>query len=427
MWVRVQVKHDTNTQESAIGMSHYGYLSDPTAVSGQAMFTPNYTTHMLEYHVHNASPVPDSRLAIVCKYGKTQKVVALSSAGDGDKSDTVAIPASAVNGSTSFGVYAVVCKSTLSGAAPTPLDGKPLMRSKNTVWQSGTVPKAPANVKVVKAGTVGTVKVSWEWSWADADGAQISWSDSKYAWTSNEEPQNYTVSRLNPSYWYISGLEVGKPWYFRVRLIRTNDDTTTYGAWSSYNSVGAWADVEDVGAWSDVEEVNLAEPPEKPSLALSDTVITSGGMTKAYWGYVSGDGTPQDYAEICEAWYLSAVSNPSGNPKAQGWYAKRSDGYYGRTSDTTVTSGKTYYMQDDGGNLCYNVPFASTRTAQHIDIYAKDNRHNWQAGTSHMLCVRVKSASGETSEEWSDPVTLTIASPMTATIVSTNLVAVDLD
>lgn len=45
-------------------------------------------------------------------------------------------------------------------------------------------------------------------------------------------------------------------------------------------------------------------------------------------------------------WYFrvtgTAVSNPTGDPHAQGWY-ELSSGIYSLTDDTTVTSGKTYY------------------------------------------------------------------------------------
>ena len=42
----------------------------------------------------------------------------------------------------------------------------------------------------------------------------------------------------------------------------------------------------------------------------------------------------------------TAITSPTGNPATQGWY-ELSNGEYVLTSDTTVTSGKTYYKQTD--------------------------------------------------------------------------------
>ena len=40
----------------------------------------------------------------------------------------------------------------------------------------------------------------------------------------------------------------------------------------------------------------------------------------------------------------TAVTNPTGNPKTQGWYEKSGDTYV-LTEDTTVQFGKTYYTK----------------------------------------------------------------------------------
>lgn len=42
----------------------------------------------------------------------------------------------------------------------------------------------------------------------------------------------------------------------------------------------------------------------------------------------------------------SAVASPTGNPKTSGYYEKNSNGEYVLTTDTTVQSGKTYYIKD---------------------------------------------------------------------------------
>lgn len=43
----------------------------------------------------------------------------------------------------------------------------------------------------------------------------------------------------------------------------------------------------------------------------------------------------------------SAVSDPTGNPQAQGWYVEDGSGGYIATIDTTVQSGTTYYIRNE--------------------------------------------------------------------------------
>lgn len=50
-----------------------------------------------------------------------------------------------------------------------------------------------------------------------------------------------------------------------------------------------------------------------------------------------------DAIAIINVGTFTAVSNPSGNPKTQGYYEQKTSGMYVLTTDTTVTSGKTYY------------------------------------------------------------------------------------
>ena len=423
MWVSLGSKHDEQTSWSVPKLTHIGWLKDPTGLSVQT----NWTSRKATITANNASSVEDSRLVVVFAGGTNENIVGVSDVGGGNKTITVDIPKYATEGKIAFGVYAAVGDYTnnifkpygdkseitesfgavtyfqtserIQSVKSLKIDGreiihnraqyswdidgnvelfvtpsssvgiiyeprttttspKPLMRSKNTLWQGGSVPQAPSNVSVQKTDVKGSVLVSWEWSWEDADSAQIAWSDNPLAWESTDEPSEYTITNLNPSHWYVSELETGKKWYFRVRLIQTNDDTQTYGA------------------WSDMISIDLSSAPAKPVLQLSNYVITPDGMTKAYWQYVSTDDTPQLSAKICEA---------------------------------TVTD---YGIE-------YGEPIASTDTSRHIDLYAEDM--GWNAGETHLLCVRTISGSGKPSDGWSDPVALQIAESITATITQDSL------
>lgn len=126
---------------------------------------------------------------------------------------------------------------------------------------------------------------------------------------------------------------------------------------------------ETFGTYSNIAEIKLASAPDIPALTLSPTVITQDGSTTGYWAYASNDDSVQSQAEIC--------------------------------ADTT-------------DNI-----IARTETAQSITLRAED--YGWAAGETHNLAVRVISASGEASVDWSPFVPLTIANNVVATIVSTSL------
>lgn len=136
---------------------------------------------------------------------------------------------------------------------------------------------------------------------------------------------------------------------------------------------------EDIlGPWSEVVAVDMSSAPAIPVLTLSAAIIPEDGSVTAYWAYSSTDGTRQAYAEICEC---------------------------------EITS----------SGIEYGEVIAETQTAQHITIYAEDV--GWAVGEVHNLAVRVLSASGHLSDDWSAPVPVTIADPIYATITQSSLTA----
>lgn len=273
------------------------------------------------------------------------------------------------------------------------------------VWQAGTMPDAPNKISVAPTNVQGSVKVSWDWSWEDSNSAIISWADHPDAWESTDEPSEYTVSNVHASEWTIAGLETGQRWYIRVRLVNSQGDNAIYGP------------------WSEMATIDLSSAPSIPSLALSSGIIPVGGSVSAYWAYVSTDGTGQACADITEAIVDSNGIN----------YGK-----YELTADNTVVADKTYY-ELTGGVYVPQTPVGTedpealgwyeivpniierVETAQHVTLYA--DQLGWNQNETHYLCVRVVSVSGRVSDDWSAPVPVTIAAPLTATITATNLVS----
>lgn len=332
LFIRVNTQHDSNITYGQPQLAKIGFLKDPSNLSVQT----NNTTHRATITATNNSDVEDSVL-VVRYVPASGDAIDAGIIAHGSNSVTVQCPDWSSQTAFAFEVYAMVGTYTKQTRSDN-VDSYTInvkMRSENTVSQGGTVPKAPENVSVQKVdGIDGTVQVKWDWPWTEADSAELSWADHSDAWESTDEPETYVVSNLHASKWNISGLEMGKTWYIRVRLL--------------ISSTGEQGN-PTYGPWSDIEQgtINLASSPNKPVLNLSNRVIPRGGSTIASWVYVTNDKTPQSYAEI------AVVSN---------------------------------------GNY---TPIAHELTAQHVTIKTQSN---WQNGQVYNLACRVQSASGQFSD-----------------------------
>lgn len=451
LFVRVNTEHDKQNEAGItygdpvsvkIDDSLIGYLKPPTALSVSDV---DNVTHRATINANNNSSIDGSFLVVLFRTAdEPEKQVVVGIIEEGEQDVTVQAPDWSEASGYAFGVYSAVGSFTekdktksedtevISGKTYYEYDGggytivtpagsenpseenwyedsvgiyevSSWMRSKATIWKGGSVPVAPKRVTVDPTTIAGTVRVGWEWSWKDANSAELSWADHSDAWESTDEPSKYEVANTRAAQWNISGLETGKMWYIRVRLRKATGDTET------------------IGPWSTIETIDLASAPTTPRLELSDSVITEDGQVTASWGYATGDGTAQAMAQITTALY-------TGNGIRYGRYAL--------TSDITAVEGKEYYSYHDGiytpitpsGNPqgLYEVVdniIAEVQTAQHVTINAKDV--GWTAGNTYNLCVRVVSASGKASDSWSNPVSVAVAEPLELTINETSLVDMD--
>ena len=359
LYIRVNTKHDGHITYGKAMLAAVGNLKNPSALS---VVTDN-VTHKATISATNNSDVPDAFLVV--EYMASSDPSGSFICGvipNGGSSVTVQCPDWSGEDAIAFGVRAVVgsysAVSRADGASCYAVDER--MKSAQTIWDGGAVPAKPASVSATATEIPGTIQVTWAWSWADANGAEISWSDHSDAWESTDEPSTYTIDHIHAAQWNISGLETGLTWYVRVRLLKQiGTDSITYGP------------------WSDPVAIDLSSAPSIPVLSLSPPTITEEGSVVAAWAYSTTDGTQQAYAEICE-------------------------------------------VEIEDGELVYGDVIAHVETAQHISISAEEA--GWTAGTSHGLCVRVVSASGRTSDGWSDPVYVYVAEQLTAAITATSLV-----
>lgn len=275
IWVRVTTKHDYLENYSAVKrVDLEGPLANPSGIS-VSVSGRNATisaTNNSQAAIYTGSDSSVKRLFLAVYYRgvkKNPKGYIIGIIPTGQSSASVTFPKSFLDEeSYSVGVRAIV--GTYTGTA---VESREMESDK--IWTTANVPKAPENVALDFDGS--KLSVSWDWSWEDADSAELSWSDDKSAWNSTEEPEKYVIDRQVKS-WSIKGLEAGKRYYVRVRLINSEEDL--YGPYSNRVSL------------------KLSMPPQKPVLKLSDGLITGNGKVTASWNYRSGDGTEQAYAEI---------------------------------------------------------------------------------------------------------------------------------
>lgn len=449
LFIRVNTKHDSNVTYGSPYFAASGVLSSPSNVA----VSTNDSTHKATITATNNSAISDAFLVVIYRGSSDPSgSFPVGIIEPNESSVTVQAPDWSKEASVAFGVYAVVGSYTKIERA----DGADCyavvekMRSSGETWKGGEIPTAPANVTLSPTLIPGTIQVTWDWTWEDADSAELSWSDHEDAWESTDIPSSYEISHLHAAKWNISGLETGQKWYVRVRLINGTSDSTTKGPWSA------------------IQSIDLSSAPSIPNLVLSDSVITEDGSVTASWAYSTTDGTAQAYAEICEATitsngivYGSYRLSEDIQPDTSKTYYEYSNNTYVEvvtlfesTEDTEAIEGKIYYSRSGSGTTedpyvysrvdepesnpqsagyyeGINPSFsewyefqdiiAHTETEQHITINAQDV--GWKTGHTYSLCVRVVSASGKVSDSWSDPVSVIIAEPLECTITQTSLVS----
>ena len=449
LFVRVNTEHDRNVTYGAAKTAVVGKMADPTGLSVTDIDDTNFRATVT---ATNVSQIPDGFLEvryITAKNTAGTAVGIIQVAQGASGSVTVQCPNWSRQSAYGFKVRAVVgsYRAKTSGNLTTyTVNAK--MHSAHWVSYGGSIPQAPSDVTLSTTDIEGTIRVAFDWAWQKADAAELSWADHEDAWESTAEPETYIIRNTHSPQWNISGLEMGKTWYVRVRLMVGTDDDATYGTYSN------------------IESIDLASAPITPVLSLSSGVVTQGEELTASWVYTSTDGTGQTNARVAEcidptqpdATYISTTDSTAIAGKR--YYTKDTNnkyhyidlGVYSLSADTSVNSRKTYYTRSGSGTAAspyrYSivarpsgnphtrpyyefsgtyrsasgyyernyVTIVTVKSAQQVDL----NTSDWTAGEEHTLAVRVTSASGKVTD-WSDAVSVVVAEPITCEITQTSL------
>ena len=276
LFMSVRATHDKKNNQSDYVIPAKGKLKIPSAIST----TPDAGTHTISVNVTNASTVPDAHLALIYEDPDTHEVSIMKVVAHGTAMPVNMIVPVWSDAPGKVGAYAFVGSYS---ATPARVDGV-IVYNVEAVMTSDIKWSGTANAPTITVSKAAddTALIKWTWPWTDATNAELSWSDDPDAWTSNRQPETYTVPNLHASQWRITDLEQGKRYYFRVRLIMGDGDNAVYGVYSA------------------VAMLDLTSAPEKPVLTLSKNVITLGEQIEASWLFSSTDGSTQSYAEIAE-------------------------------------------------------------------------------------------------------------------------------
>ena len=154
---------------------------------------------------------------------------------------------------------------------------KRLFSEEYSDWTSpvGTAPKAPTAITTLKAVSEAEVQIAWGGN-GTADTYDIQYTTEKRYFDKSSDQVKTTSTEKNIYSIYITGLETGKEWFFRVR---------------SVNSQGT-------SSWTAIKSIKLGKAPGAPTTWSSTTTATVGDILKLYWVHNSEDGSSQTYAEL---------------------------------------------------------------------------------------------------------------------------------
>ena len=358
IFVRVVTKHDAKTTPSDVVFVNGGY----GLLSAPSGLTATITDNIATISLNNNSSVSASFVGIYYRteVNPTPQLIGIWPAGN-TSSISVQIPDPGEANEISLGMRTLLADYSPITPAQSGVTEYALrdsiMESSGIVWDDRPVPKPPSKVSLTSPRT-GVVRVNWDWTWTSANGVELSWADHDDAWESTDGPQAYVLENTRASAWNVAGLDVGT-WHFRVRLFKTDGDSVTYGT------------------YSDIESIKIAASPATPVLTLSPSVVAPNGKITCYWAFTATEGDEQTNAVIDEV-----ILDSSGAPSV------------------------------------YTDIGIHTQTEQYITM---DVPSDWVAGSTHYLSVKIITASGEESNNWSIPKPVKILDPLNVEITSTSL------
>ena len=152
-----------------------------------------------------------------------------------------------------------------------------------------TMPSGITTCKSVDKSPDGKFTVYLEWPKANtAESYKIQYTTKKEYFDKSSEVTEVTTK--NTAY-YVTGIEPGKEYFFRVQSIGANNQESP---------------------WTEPVSIILGSPPQAPTTWSSTTTATVGETVKLYWVHNSEDGSSETWADL-ELYVGEYITDASGN------------------------------------------------------------------------------------------------------------------
>lgn len=137
----------------------------------------------------------------------------------------------------------------------------------------GTIPATPSGITTIRASSETSVYLEWA-AENTATSYDIEYTQKKEYFDGSD--QTTTKSGIEYTHFDVSGLESGKEYFFRVRAVNKDGESS----------------------WSDVKSVVVGKDPAAPTTWSSTTTAITGEELNLYWVHNSEDGSYQYYADL---------------------------------------------------------------------------------------------------------------------------------
>lgn len=138
-----------------------------------------------------------------------------------------------------------------------------------------TIPAAPSGITSVKASSETSVYLEWAASTTTTETTyEIEYTTKKEYFDGSNATSN--IAGIETTKYTITGLESGQEYFFRVRAVNSEGNSS----------------------WSDVKSVTIGKDPSAPTTWSSTTTCITGETLILYWVHNAEDGSSQTYAEL---------------------------------------------------------------------------------------------------------------------------------
>lgn len=138
-----------------------------------------------------------------------------------------------------------------------------------------TIPAAPSGITSIKASSETSVYLEWAASTTTtATTYEIEYTTKKEYFDGSNATSN--IAGIETTKYTITGLESGQEYFFRVRAVNSEGNSS----------------------WSDVKSVTIGKDPSAPTTWSSTTTCITGETLILYWVHNAEDGSSQTYAEL---------------------------------------------------------------------------------------------------------------------------------